>query len=123
MAARATRVQRSDVGAWLITCNPRKWDIEGYRASGRTSIKSWAVSGYRSELMQRNDLVFLWVTGSRLPGPTPGLRGIGRIAGPAALNVSEVTCRRLDRRGDAATATFVADLSPPKIRSLVLGLR
>lgn len=85
--ARATRLQRSDVGAWLLTCNQRVWDIEGYIDSGRTSIHSWKVSTYRADMMQRGDLVFLWVTGSRHAGPTPGIRGVGRVTGPADLQV------------------------------------
>ena len=52
-------------GKWLVTCNPKRWDIFGFLADGNTvaDIQSWSVVRHLNELEIGDDIA-LWITGS-----------------------------------------------------------
>lgn len=65
----SSRISRSDVGAWVLVGNPAVWqyfdarDDEGLRP-GDTTLNNWSVaSNYRTDLIERGDLVVLWIGG------------------------------------------------------------
>ena len=74
-----TAVTRADLGAWLVRCNPAKWDLVGFRAAGGHRIDSVSVvDNYRSAMMAPGDPVVLWVSGNgRLLAR--GIWGIGHV--------------------------------------------
>lgn len=70
-----------DLGAWMVKCNPAVFDIEAARTVGKP-ITSWTVTpSYRTELMAAGQRILLWVTGSAGACPTPGVWGVGTVAG------------------------------------------
>lgn len=62
---------------WILTCNPKRWDIWGWLADGKslTDIEKWSVVQHFAELTDGDD-VALWVS-----GPERGVYAIGTIAG------------------------------------------
>ena len=80
------RLSRTNVGAWVVKCNPQGvWDYfaeldDSGRAEGSVDDGGWTLGKtYRNELVHKEDLVVLWVTGTR----EPGIHEIGWITGPA----------------------------------------
>lgn len=73
-------VSETSLGAWVIKCNPRMWDLVGHIGSGRRTIESWSVrDNRRSAMMRYGQRVLLWVTnGSELQR---GFWGSGWITG------------------------------------------
>lgn len=73
-------VQRSDLGAWLLKCNPTAWDLPGFWASGERRLTSWSVRpGYRSALMSPGDRLLWWVSGDGRSGFARGIWGLGHV--------------------------------------------
>jgi hypothetical protein len=79
------RLSRTNVGAWVVKCNPQGvWDYfaeldDSGRAEGSVDDGGWTLGNtYRNELLQKGDLVVLWVGGTR----ESGIHEIGRITGP-----------------------------------------
>lgn len=62
------------MSAWLLTCNPDVFDLDGFRRDGH-ELRSWSVGRYRQELAA-GDRFVMWVT-----GPSGGLVGRGRVTG------------------------------------------
>jgi hypothetical protein len=63
---------------WLLTCNPKTFDLAALRRSGR-ELESWRVTQLRNELAAGDPFV-LW-----LSGPRGGVVARGSITGPACL--------------------------------------
>lgn len=77
-------VRRSDLGAWLLKCNPTSWDLPGFWAAGERRLTSWAVRpGYRSAMMRPTDRVLWWVSGDGRTGFARGIWGLGQIVAEA----------------------------------------
>lgn len=74
-----TAITAANLGAWLVRCNPAKWDLAGYLAAGGTVVDSVSVvDNYRSALMDPGDRVVLWVSGNgRLLAR--GIWGLGHV--------------------------------------------
>ncbi|MDG4807650.1 hypothetical protein O7634_12895 [Micromonospora sp. WMMD1120] len=70
-----------DLGAWLLRCNPAKWDLHRFIRDGNLTIRSWTVGRYRDQLAAGQPVLF-WVTGPTGAVPTPGLWGAGVVTGP-----------------------------------------
>ncbi|MET9885391.1 hypothetical protein ABZZ20_20100 [Streptomyces sp. NPDC006430] len=62
------------MNAWLLTCNPDVFDLDGFRRDGH-ELRSWSVARYRNEL-EVGDGFVMWLT-----GPRGGLVGRGRFTG------------------------------------------
>lgn len=77
------KVTAENLGAWMVKCNPDTWDFRSFRESGETCIDDWSVvPSYRTDLMAKGQTVLFWVTGSDRSDLTPGLWGMGTVAGP-----------------------------------------
>jgi hypothetical protein len=72
-------VDRDRLGAWVLKCNPRVWDLRALLDSGADRLTSWAVQpGYRSRLMAPGDRVLFWVSGDGRDGLDRGVWGLGQ---------------------------------------------
>lgn len=61
-------------GHWLFVCNPERWDIWSYLASGRgLRSVSWNVKRFRNRVEPGDDAV-LWLTGAHR-----GVYAVGRV--------------------------------------------
>lgn len=77
-------VRRSDLGAWLLKCNPTAWDLPAFWASGERRLTSWSVRpGYRSALIRPADRVLWWVSGDGRSGFARGIWGLGQVIAEA----------------------------------------
>jgi len=75
---------QDSLGAWVLKCNPAKWDIVAFLRDGNKAIDGWSVQdNVRTQNMGIGDPVVLWVSGS---GSTieSGAWGIGKVSGRAA---------------------------------------
>ena len=80
----ARAVNRNELGAWLLKCNPTAWDLRGFLDSGERRVTSWSVQpGYRSALMAPGDRVLFWVSGDGRQGFARGVWGLGHVAAEA----------------------------------------
>ncbi len=77
-----TAITRETLGAWLVRCNPAKWDLPGYLAAGGSVVDSCSVvENYRSALMTPGDRILLWVSGNgKLMAR--GVWGLGSVTAP-----------------------------------------
>lgn len=76
-------VTRENLGAWMVKCNPKVWDLQGFLDADWAFIENWSVQeNYRSSLMAPGDLVFFWVTGPDRQALTPGIWGVGHVVAP-----------------------------------------
>lgn len=77
-------VTRENLGGWILKCNPKLWDFEGFiEENGSGPIHDWSVKpSYRTELMEAGQRVWLWVSGAANASPTPGVWGSGYLTGP-----------------------------------------
>ncbi len=66
---------------WLLTCNPKTFDLEAFRRSGR-ELNSWRVSQLWGEPAAGDPFV-LW-----LSGPRGGVVARGSVTGPARWEAS-----------------------------------
>ncbi|MFH9215922.1 EVE domain-containing protein [Streptomyces globisporus] len=64
------------MSTWLLSCNPKKFDLEGHRRDGHV-LSSWTVVRYVREVAEGDEFV-LWVA-----GPDAGVVAYGRFTGPA----------------------------------------
>ncbi len=79
----ANAVSRSNIGAWLLKCNPSLWDLAAFVRSGEP-IRSWAVQrNYRAAMMAPGDQVLFWVSGDGRGGLPRGIWGAGHVVAPA----------------------------------------
>jgi predicted RNA-binding protein with PUA-like domain len=79
----ANAVSRSNLGAWLLKCNPALWDLAAFLRSGEP-ITSWAVQrNYRAAMMAPGDRVLFWVSGDGRDGLPRGIWGAGHVVAPA----------------------------------------
>lgn len=75
-------VTESNLGAWLLRCNPKIWDLAGFIDDGETAIGNWSVvDNYRSRMMSPGDRVVFWVTGQEKQFQR-GIWGTGHVTGP-----------------------------------------
>ena len=80
----ARTVDRAQLGAWLLKCNPTAWDLRGFLDSGERRVTSWSVQpGYRSALMAAGDPVLFWVSGDGRQGFARGVWGLGHVVAEA----------------------------------------
>ena len=80
----ARTVDREQLGAWLLKCNPTAWDLRGFLDSGEERVTSWSVRpGYRSALMTAGDPVLFWVSGDGRQGFDRGVWGLGHVLAEA----------------------------------------
>jgi hypothetical protein len=81
-------VSRSDVGCWIVKCNPSVWDWFGGRAvtgpDPQVCESNWSMSpaSARPALVRRGDLIALWVTGPK----NPGVHEIGVVTSDGVLD-------------------------------------
>jgi hypothetical protein len=76
-------VTDENLGAWVVKCNPAKWDLPGFIAAGGHVIDNWSVrENYRSAMMEHGQRVLLWVMGSTGGAMDRGFWGSGWITGP-----------------------------------------
>lgn len=71
-------------GAWVLKCNPERWDIVAFLREGNKVVDGWSVQdNVRTHNMRVGDPVMFWVSGS---GTTiaAGVWGIGKVSGRAA---------------------------------------
>jgi hypothetical protein len=82
------RVTLADLGAWLLKGNADRVDlVERFRRDPR--VESWCVQpGYRTRLMDAEQRVVFWASGSRSRLPY-GVWGVGRVTGPAELHLED----------------------------------
>ncbi|MFW0874271.1 hypothetical protein [Rhodococcoides corynebacterioides] len=74
-------VSRADLGAWLITVNPRLTDVVSMIAT-RDLGGDWCVApNYRTALMACGDPIVLWVSAGGGAGPGRGVWGVGEVTG------------------------------------------
>lgn len=86
----AVTINAETLGAWVLKCNPKVWDIAGFMADGYNWISDWSVqNNYRSQLMSVNDPVVLWVTGSTGAAVTPGVWAVGRVTAPIEVRLRD----------------------------------
>ncbi|MGW4478586.1 hypothetical protein [Rhodococcus triatomae] len=84
-------ISRSDVGCWVVKCNPSVWDYFGGRAETgpdpqvRESTWSMSRSSARPALVGKGDLIALWVTGPK----TPGVHEIGVVTSDGVVDRPE----------------------------------
>ncbi|MFE7794151.1 hypothetical protein [Streptomyces sp. NPDC057460] len=64
------------MSTWLLSCNPKKFDLEGHRRDGHV-LSSWTVVRYASEVAAGDEFA-LWVG-----GPDAGVVAYGSFTGPA----------------------------------------
>ncbi|WP_446215535.1 protein NO VEIN domain-containing protein [Micromonospora sp. IBHARD004] len=77
-------VTLDNLGAWMVKCNPAKWDLATFLDSGEEVITRWSVvPSYRTRLMAEGQRVLFWVTGRDGTYPEAGLWGAGTVLGPA----------------------------------------
>ncbi len=79
----AATISNENLGAWLLRCNPKTWDLPGFMADGNDLIDDWTVvDNYRSRIMAPGQRVVFWVSGdSRLMAR--GIWGIGQVTSAA----------------------------------------
>jgi predicted RNA-binding protein with PUA-like domain len=109
------------IAAWLVTCNPKRWDLPGLLASG-VGVSSWRLSpNYRARLMEPGDRCFLWL-GDSSGAWESGVWGVGIVSDrprigegdpddPYWLDVSE---RQKERPYVGVSLVF---LDPPILRA------
>lgn len=68
------------VGAWLLKCNPQRWNLRRYVINGYRTIDSWTITVNHPDVAVGQPVLF-WVTGSAGATPTPGLWGAGVVTG------------------------------------------
>ncbi len=82
-------VTRSNLGAWMVKCNPAVWKLHEFIADGNDWISGWSLhEGYRSDLMEPGDKIIMWVTLS--PNLDRGIWGLGHITDYAGNRVFAV---------------------------------
>lgn len=91
-------VTRETLGAWLLRCNPARWDVRRFRADGHTYLARWDVyPTYRLPLMQAGDPVVFWLSagdsrwaasGGRRALPS-GIWSVGHLTGPVSDDVPD----------------------------------
>ncbi|MBY6366605.1 EVE domain-containing protein [Rhodococcoides corynebacterioides] len=74
-------VSRADLGAWVITVNPRLTDVAAMIAAGDLGGEWCIAPNYRTALMEPGDAVVLWVTAGGGRGPGRGVHGVGEVTG------------------------------------------
>jgi hypothetical protein len=75
------RLVRSDIGGWVLKCNPRRTDIEA-ALRGEDPVDAWCVQeSYRLRLIEPGDPAMLWISGARGARPTPGIWLVGHATG------------------------------------------
>lgn len=81
------RLGASDVGAWMLSCNPGSWDIMAARRDGNAP-ETWKVrETYRTrDLMRSGQRVLLWVGVGDGKGPTSGIWATGEVVGPVGTH-------------------------------------
>lgn len=89
----AKAVNRRQLGAWLLKCNPTAWNLKGFLDSGERRLTSWSVRpGYRTELMRPGDRVLFWVSGQGREGFERGVWGAGHVVAPPEPWVESEQC-------------------------------
>ena len=79
---------RSDVGCWIVKCNPSVWDYFGARAETGSDPQvresTWSMSriSARPALVRKGDRIALWVTGPK----SPGIYEVGTVTSDGVLD-------------------------------------
>ncbi|WP_323793356.1 hypothetical protein [Nocardioides sp.] len=74
-------VTKAELGAWVLTANPRVWDLRRWIAEGGRGHDDWTVAhNYRSALMEAGQRVLLWV-GGNAPDCPSGFVARGTVTG------------------------------------------
>ena len=74
-------VSRENLGAWLITVNPRLTDVVSMIAAGDLGGDGCVAPNYRTALMEPGDPIVVWVSAGAGVGPGRGLWGVGEVTG------------------------------------------
>lgn len=75
-------IDESNLGAWLLKCNPDVYDLRAAVDAGVDYVDSWSVRpGYRASMMAAGQRAVLWVSGGgrRM---ARGIWGVGWVRGP-----------------------------------------
>ncbi|HEY8588369.1 MAG TPA: hypothetical protein VIL55_02340 [Naasia sp.] len=76
------RLTSSDIGAWLVTCNPREFAEMLPRLRAGERVDGWCVRPtYRLDLIAPDQPALLLVSGPRGATPEPGIWMRGRMTG------------------------------------------
>ncbi len=76
------RLTSSDIGAWLVTCNPREFAEMLPRLRAGERVDGWCVRPtYRLDLVAPDQPALLLVSGPRGATPEPGIWMRGRMTG------------------------------------------
>lgn len=75
-------VSESNLGAWLLTCNPKHYNLPQEIDDGETHVGSWSVvDNYRSRMFEPGQRALLWMAGPENGAAPRGIWGIGYIDG------------------------------------------
>jgi hypothetical protein len=80
------RLERSDVGAWVLKASPAVWDVNEMIADQQPPPENFRLhETYRVSLIEVGDPVWLWTTASRTSLRRPArFVALGRVSGRAA---------------------------------------
>ncbi|MGA8847849.1 MAG: EVE domain-containing protein [Nocardioides sp.] len=110
-------VTTADLGAWVLTANPRVWDLQRWIGDGGQGHDDWTVArNYRSAMMAPGQRVLLWIGGSDAGCPA-GFRAVGTVRGPCAA-ASPQSGYWIDRKAKAR-ADFMARVELRLLDALV----
>ena len=71
------------LGAWVLKCNPKVWNLPAFLADGHTQVDGWSVrDNQRARSMNPGDPVVFWVSGSQKDCPS-GVWAVGTVTSPA----------------------------------------
>lgn len=85
MAMTQRTVRSDNLGAWVLKCDPKVWDLALALELGDTNITGWSLAqSYRLNLMKPGQPVVFWVSGPKKGSVTfRGVWGFGRLTGGA----------------------------------------
>ncbi|WP_162799128.1 hypothetical protein [Nocardioides sp. 616] len=110
MPSSTPALTRETLGAWLIKTRPDSTSVGDLRPSGLAAVTTRCVRrSYRTELIESDQPVLLWVSGSDRQHP-PGIHAVGRTTGAAVV----------DRDGQLVMPVELEPLSRPVPRAELL---
>ena len=86
----ANLITQDNLGAWLIKCDPARYDLSSAIEAGFEVVTNWSVANnYRSRMMEPGHKVILWVSGDSKVMDR-GIWGIGWVTGYVQDTVHDV---------------------------------
>ncbi|MGI8815321.1 MAG: DUF3883 domain-containing protein [Pseudonocardia sp.] len=111
MASSSRPITDQNLGAWVVKCNPDKWDLPGFITAGGAVIEDWSVrENYRSTMMCHGQRVLLWVMGpSTGAAMARGFWGSGWITGSVEAAYQTAECDDLSAEDEELASDFWID--------------